>query len=44
MKQGRLLAVGPTREVMTPALLTETYDHPVQVIEHDGRLVVLPHR
>ena len=44
MKEGKLLAAGPTREVMTPELLTETYDHPVEVIEHDGRLLVLPHR
>ncbi|MDL9936271.1 ABC transporter ATP-binding protein [Gordonia sp. ABSL1-1] len=44
MKSGELLAFGPTREVMTPELLSQTYDHPVEVIEHEGRLVVLPRR
>ncbi|PKZ67247.1 heme ABC transporter ATP-binding protein [Gordonia terrae] len=44
MKDGRLLAIGPTSEVMTVDLLSRTYDHPVEVIEHAGRRVVLPVR
>lgn len=44
MKHGELLAVGPTGEVMTAELLTHTYDHPVEVIDHGGRRVILPER
>ncbi|MFE0747465.1 heme ABC transporter ATP-binding protein [Gordonia sp. NPDC058843] len=44
MKDGRLLAIGPTSEVMTVDLLSRTYDHPVEVIDHDGRQVILPVR
>ena len=44
MKDGRLLAIGPTSEVMTVDLLSHTYDHPVEVIEHAGRRVILPVR
>lgn len=44
MKDGRLLAIGPTPEVMTVDLLSHTYDHPVEVIEHAGRRVILPVR
>ncbi len=44
MKDGELLAIGPTREVMTVELLTRTYDHPVEVIDHAGRQVILPVR
>lgn len=44
MKDGRLLAIGPTAEVMTVDLLSRTYDHPVEVIEHAGRQVILPVR
>ncbi|QMU19454.1 heme ABC transporter ATP-binding protein [Gordonia rubripertincta] len=44
MKHGELLAVGPTDEVMTAELLTHTYDHPVEVIDHGGRRVILPER
>lgn len=44
MKDGQLLAYGPTREVMTGSLLSHTYDHPVEVFERDERLVVMPLR
>ncbi|MGP3707296.1 heme ABC transporter ATP-binding protein [Gordonia paraffinivorans] len=44
MKHGELLAVGPTDEVMTTELLTATYDHPVEVLTHNGRQVILPER
>ena len=41
---GRLRADGPPREVMRPDVLGEVYGHPVDVIDHEGRIVVLPHR
>jgi iron complex transport system ATP-binding protein len=41
---GRLRADGPPRDVLVPDLLAEVYGHPVDVIDHAGRLVVLPHR
>jgi iron complex transport system ATP-binding protein len=40
---GRLRADGPPRDVLTPDVLGEVYGHPVDVIDHRGRLVVLPH-
>jgi iron complex transport system ATP-binding protein len=40
---GRLRADGHPRDVMTPDVLGEVYGHPVDVIDHRGRLVVLPH-
>ncbi|MDS1112777.1 heme ABC transporter ATP-binding protein [Gordonia westfalica] len=44
MKHGELLAVGPTDEVMTAELLSRTYDHPVEVVDHGGRRIILPER
>ncbi|MDN7121325.1 heme ABC transporter ATP-binding protein [Nocardioides sp. ChNu-153] len=41
---GRLRASGTPREVVTPALLSEVYQHPVDVVEHAGHLVVVPVR
>ncbi|WP_166133617.1 heme ABC transporter ATP-binding protein [Nocardioides ochotonae] len=41
---GRLRADGPPAEVLTGELLTEVYAHPVDVLHHDGRLVVVPVR
>lgn len=41
---GRVHAVGAPREVLTAALLTEVYEHAVDVIEHAGHLVVVPVR
>jgi iron complex transport system ATP-binding protein len=40
---GRLRADGAPHDVMTPEVLGEVYGHPVDVIDHRGRLVVLPH-
>ena len=40
---GRLRADGAPHDVMTPDVLGEVYGHPVDVIDHHGRLVVLPH-
>lgn len=46
MKQGRILAVGPVREVMTAERLSEAYDHPVEIWDHPdtGQPIVLPRR
>ncbi|MCL2735286.1 MAG: ABC transporter ATP-binding protein [Propionibacteriaceae bacterium] len=37
LKQGRVVAQGPIHEVMTPAVLTRTFDLPLAVKEVDGR-------
>ncbi len=44
MKDGHIVAYGETREVMTETLLAYIYDHPVDIFERDGRLIVLPQR
>lgn len=46
MKSGRIVASGPTRDVMTADLLTNIYDHPVLTWTHPdtGQFVVLPDR
>jgi iron complex transport system ATP-binding protein len=46
MKTGRLVASGPTRDVMTAALLSEVYEHPVLTWTHPdtGQFIVLPDR
>ncbi|PRY67620.1 iron complex transport system ATP-binding protein [Glaciihabitans tibetensis] len=43
---GRVAAAGPPAEVMTSAILTEVYGHPIDVIEHPatGRRLVVPAR
>jgi iron complex transport system ATP-binding protein len=41
---GRVHADGPPAEVLTGDLLTEVYGHPVDVVDHDGALVVVPVR
>ena len=43
LADGRLRADGPPHEVMTSDVLGEVYGHPVDVVDHHGRLVVLPH-
>ncbi len=40
MKDGSVLAHGPSREILTPELLLETFDTPFDTFEHNGRLVV----
>jgi len=37
LKQGRVVAAGPIRDVMTPDVLTRTFDLPLMVREVDGR-------
>jgi iron complex transport system ATP-binding protein len=44
LSRGRLRATGPPGEVLTSGLLTEVYEHPVEVVEHRGALVVVPSR
>lgn len=46
MKDGHLLAEGPTREVMTADLLSDTYDHPVEILDHpeSGQPIIVPRR
>ena len=43
LARGRVRADGPPAEVMRPDLLAEVYGHPVDVITHRDRLVVIPH-
>jgi iron complex transport system ATP-binding protein len=44
LSHGSVRADGPPAEVLTAALLTEVYAHPVDVIEHAGNLLVVPVR
>ena len=46
MKDGRIQACGPVRDVMTADLLSTTYDHPVLVVDHPdtGELLIVPRR
>ncbi|GAA2525348.1 heme ABC transporter ATP-binding protein [Rarobacter incanus] len=46
MAAGRLRAFGRPREVLTPQLLSEIYQHPVDVIEHPttGAILIAPLR
>lgn len=46
MKGGTMVAAGPTREVMTAALLSEVYEHPVLTWIHPdtGQFLVVPDR
>lgn len=44
LSHGRVRADGPPGDVLTSALLTEVYGHPVDVVEHDGGLLVVPVR
>jgi iron complex transport system ATP-binding protein len=44
LSHGAVRADGPPAQVLTPALLSEVYAHPVEVIEHGGALLVVPVR
>ncbi|OLT52103.1 heme ABC transporter ATP-binding protein [Cellulosimicrobium sp. CUA-896] len=46
LAQGRVVADGAPREVLTEALLGDVYDHPVEVVEHPrgGAPIVVPRR
>lgn len=46
LSAGRLVACGPPHEVLTQSLLSEVYQHEIEVLPHPrtGRPLVLPHR
>lgn len=44
LAQGKVRAQGTPAEVLEAELLGEVYEHPVDVIEHGGRLLVVPVR
>lgn len=44
LSAGRVRAVGTPRDVLISELLTEVYEHPVEVLRHDGGLIVVPVR
>jgi iron complex transport system ATP-binding protein len=44
LSHGRVRANGTPTDVLTSELLTEVYEHPVEVITHDGNLLVVPVR
>ncbi|CAM3493017.1 heme ABC transporter ATP-binding protein [Nocardioides dubius] len=44
LSRGQVRAVGTPAEVLQPELLSEVYDHPVRVLEHDDQLIVVPVR
>jgi len=44
LDKGRVAAFGTPAEVIVPELLERVYGHPVDVITHDGRPVVIPRR
>ena len=44
LAHGRVRANGAPRDVLTSELLTEVYEHPVEVIDHAGALLVVPVR
>jgi len=44
LSRGRVRAVGTPREVLTSDLLTEVYEHPVRVVDHQDTLLVVPVR
>lgn len=44
LSKGRVRADGAPAAVLTSELLSEVYEHPIQVIDHAGSLVVVPVR
>lgn len=44
LADGRVRALGTPRDVLDAALVSAVYEHPVDVVDLDGRLVVLPRR
>lgn len=44
LSRGRLVAIGPPAQVLRPALLSEVYELAVDVVDHEGRLLVVPSR
>lgn len=44
LAHGRVRALGSPTEVLEPGLLGEVYEHPLDVVRHDGGLLVVPQR
>jgi len=44
LRKGRLVAAGPVQDVLTTDLITECFDHPLQVHRRNGRWSVTAHR
>lgn len=44
MSAGRIHALGRPREVLVPVILDDVYQHPLDVVEHAGGLLVVPRR
>lgn len=44
LADGRLVADGTPEEVINPELIGKVYEHPVDVLRHQGRLLVVPQR
>ena len=44
LDRGEIAAIGAPRDVLTESLLGRVYQYPVQVIDHDGALIVVPAR
>lgn len=44
MSAGRIRALGTPRAVLVPDVLDEVYQHPLDVVEHAGGLLVVPRR
>ena len=44
LSRGAIRAVGSPQEVLTPELVSEVYEHPCHVFNHEGNLLVVPLR
>lgn len=46
LRDGQVVSIGTPEKVCTSELLSEVYNHPIEVLEHpvSGRLLILPHR
>jgi len=44
MSRGRIRALGTPREVLVADVLDDVYQHPLEVVEHAGALLVVPRR
>ena len=44
LADGRTVITGPADEVLRESVLAEVYGTPVEIVEHEGRRIVLPRR
>ena len=44
LAEGRTVIAGPAEDVLDPDVLASVYDTKVDIVEHDGRRIVLPRR